>query len=375
MIIFRYLSREVMVTTVAVTSILLLIIMSGRFVNYLADAASGDIAVNVLFTIMGYRLPGFMELVIPLGFFLSILMAYGRFYTDSEMVVLSACGVSRAQLVVYTLIPALFIAGMVAALSLWISPLGIRQAETLLAEQRVRSDFERVQAGRFQGLGSGGADMYVETLSDNNRRLNHLFVAFSEADEVGEERTAIVVAEYGQQEIHETYGQRYLNLYNGRRYEGIPGSHDFQVTAFDLYGHYMQPPNIQAGLRNRADAKTTRQLMDEGSLESLVALQWRLSLPLLVLVAAILAVPFSHTSPRKGRYMKLLPAVVTFMLYLGILSTLRGATESGRWPLSPGLWVVHPFFLGLALVMLNWDNFKLWQGKRRARRAQGAAHA
>ncbi|MEL7400977.1 MAG: LPS export ABC transporter permease LptF, partial [Pseudomonadota bacterium] len=48
MIIFRYLAREVLVSMIAVSGVLLLIIMSGRFVKYLADAAAGKLAPDVL---------------------------------------------------------------------------------------------------------------------------------------------------------------------------------------------------------------------------------------------------------------------------------------------------------------------------------------
>ena len=61
MIIFRYLSREVLVTLSAVSAVLLVIIMSGRFIKYLAQAAQGLLDPGVLFLIMGYRLPGFLE--------------------------------------------------------------------------------------------------------------------------------------------------------------------------------------------------------------------------------------------------------------------------------------------------------------------------
>lgn len=40
MIVFRYLSREVLLTLSAVSAVLLVITMSGRFVKFLAQAAS-----------------------------------------------------------------------------------------------------------------------------------------------------------------------------------------------------------------------------------------------------------------------------------------------------------------------------------------------
>jgi lipopolysaccharide export system permease protein len=364
-IIFRYLSREVIVTMVAVSSILLLIIMSGRFVRYLAEAATGNLSVDVLFTIMGYRLPGFLELVVPLGFFIAILLAYGRLYTDSEMVVLSACGLSQNQLLAFTMAPALAVAVVVGSMSLWVSPMGVLATETVLAEQRTRSEFDLVQPGRFQPLSGGDSISYVEGVSDDRQRLQGVFVAESGAD-TGQYSATVVVAEYGEQSVHDEFGQRYLNLHHGRRYEGQPGQADFQVTEFDVYGQYLPPPDTSAGFRNKADAIPTADLWGAEDLQSRATLQWRLSLPVLVLVVAFLAVPLSSTSPRRGRYVKMLPAIILYMVYLGALSGVRGAIEAGNWPVVPGLWVVHPIFIGLALLLLNTQNLRLWRQKRHA---------
>ena len=103
-IVFRYLTRQVIISMLAVSGILLLVFMSGRFIKYLADAAAGELAGDVLFQIMAYRFPGFLELILPLGFFIGILLAYGRMYLESEMTVLFACGVSDKQLLMKTLL-------------------------------------------------------------------------------------------------------------------------------------------------------------------------------------------------------------------------------------------------------------------------------
>ena len=54
-----------------------------------------------------------MVLILPLGLFLGILLAYGRLYLDSEMTVLSATGMSDRKLIAYTQGPALLIALLV----------------------------------------------------------------------------------------------------------------------------------------------------------------------------------------------------------------------------------------------------------------------
>ena len=155
MIIFRYLAKEVLTSMIAVSTILLLIIMSGRFVRYLAQAAAGKLDAEVLLTLMSYRLPEYLELILPLGLFISILLAYGRLYVDSEMTVLSACGMSERRLVAYTLIVGLIVASVVGVFSLSLGPKGVKAAAVLLTEPRSRTAFALFPPARFPAFRRG----------------------------------------------------------------------------------------------------------------------------------------------------------------------------------------------------------------------------
>ena len=75
-----------------VAAIVLVISVGWRFSGYLNEAAAGLMSKEVLFVLMAYRLPGFLELIIPVSFFLAIMLTYGRLYVDHEMIVLQACG-------------------------------------------------------------------------------------------------------------------------------------------------------------------------------------------------------------------------------------------------------------------------------------------
>jgi lipopolysaccharide export system permease protein len=372
LIILRYLSREIVVTMLAVSSVLLLIVMSGRFARYLAEATTGRISVDILFTLIGYRMPEFLVLILPLGLFIAILLAYGRLYIESEMVVLSACGMSQRQLVSFTLVSALLVSMVVAALSLWLGPLGAQKTELLLVEQRQRSEFDSLQEGRFQSLGKGQAITYVESLSTNRKRLNHVFVAQASEDSASG-NFVVIVAESGEQMLHPDYDQRYLMLQKGVRYAGRPGSNNYEVMRFETYGQYL-PPADDALVSDKTDARTTLDLLTSDDRESRVTLQWRFALPLLVIIVALLAVPLSRTNPRQGRYLKLLPAIIIYLIYLGTLIAARGAMDAGKWPILPGLWLVHGIFFGLSLLLINWHRLQLWR-QRRNDSAGGVAHA
>ena len=118
------------------------------------------LAGNILLPVMMYRLPGFLELILPLGLFIGILMAYGRLYVESEMVVLTACGVSPSRLACYTLVPALLVAIIVAALSLVITPLGAAKSAALLNDPSSSQGLQSLAAGRFQARRGSGIVSY-----------------------------------------------------------------------------------------------------------------------------------------------------------------------------------------------------------------------
>ena len=132
MILFRYFLREIIQATLAVSFVLLLIVMSGRLAKYLAQASSGDLAVDVVFLVVLYRIPDFLPLVLPLGFFIGILLAYGRLYVESEMVVTQACGIGKRYLLLVTLLPAALVAAIVAYLSLLGAPESLSKATACL---------------------------------------------------------------------------------------------------------------------------------------------------------------------------------------------------------------------------------------------------
>ena len=368
MIVFRYLSREVLVTLSAVSAVLLVIIMSGRFIKYLAQAAQGLLDPGVLFLIMGFRLPGFLQLILPLGLFLGILLAYGRLYLESEMTVLSATGMSQQRLLVYSLAPALLVALLVAWLSLGLAPQGVAQQMRILNEQDALTEFDTLVPGRFQAMKDGSRVTYTKELSEDRSELAGVFITDKRfSREGGEERgITVLVAESGRQELQED-GSRYLILENGYRYDGNPGQADYRAIQYDTYGVLLPKPSVSGEISER-EAVPTRELIGSDNSRWQSELQWRLSIPLLVFVITLLAVPLSRVNPRQGRFLKLLPAILLYMAYLALLIAARGALDKGKIPQALGLWWVHGVFVLIGLLLLYWEPLRLkWAARRAAR--------
>ena len=365
MIVFRYLSREVLLTLSAVSAVLLVIIMSGRFIKYLAQAASGLLDPGSLFLIMGFRLPGFLQLILPLGLFLGILLSYGRLYLESEMTVLSATGMSQQRLFCMTLFPATLVALLVAWLSLSLAPQGANQFQLLLNKQDALTEFDTLEPGRFQALRDGTRVTYTERMSDDRVNLGGVFISQKNISSNNKDRgISVLVAEKGRQEIRPD-GNRYLILDNGYRYDGSPGQADYRAIKYDEYGVLLPKPEVSDEVTDR-DAMPTRTLIGSDDIRMRAELQWRMSLPLLVFIVTLMAVPLSRVNPRQGRFLKLLPAILLYMAYLSILIAARGALDKGKIPAVFGLWWVHGIFLSIGLGLLYWEPLRLKRASRRS---------
>ncbi|ARN75377.1 LPS export ABC transporter permease LptF [Oceanicoccus sagamiensis] len=352
MILFRYLAREIFITMVAVTATLLVIVMSGRFVKYLAQAASGDLAPDVVFSIMAYRLPSFLELVLPLGLFIAILLAYGRLYVESEMTVMSACGLSTRRLALYTLVPSAFVALLVAWLSLSVSPAGIAKVQEIFEDAKNSSGLELLVAGRFRLDEKSGRVTYIERMDDGRQVMEEVFSAEQSRAREGGKKLSVVLAERGTIQNVEQHNARYLVLENGFQYTGKPGSQEFRVTAFEQFGQLVKEPELQRNSYKKADARSTEQLMASDDLEDKATLQWRISLGILVPIIALIAQALSKTSHRRGRYVKMLPAFLIYIVYVVSLNAARDGIEKEKIPLELGMWWVHGIFLLIALGLL-----------------------
>ncbi len=350
MIIFRYLVKEVYGTLLATTGVLLLLLISNQFVHYLTQAAAGILPVRTVMQMMSLQVPLLLGLLLPLGLFLGILMAYGRLYADREMVVLAACRFSRAKLLGMTLLFSAIVSFIVGILMLWLEPKMVWYKRHILAEAAQASPLERIFPNQFFSLEGGRLVLYADDLSRDHKRLQHVFLA--QRSHSNPLNWNIINAANGYQMVDPTTQDRFLVFTQGYRYVGTPGQKDFQVVKFADYGVRIQESIIPVG--NRTDAMSTLELWHarHNSPEIAAELQWRISLPLSVIILALLAVPLSQVKPRQGRYAQLAPAIILYIIYADLLFVAQAWLQKSQEPTILGMWWVHIVMLIISMLLL-----------------------
>ncbi|AZZ92557.1 LPS export ABC transporter permease LptF [Hahella sp. KA22] len=355
-VLFRYLNRQILTSLFGLTFLLLFVFTSTRFAQYLTEAATGQISADVLAPIMAYRLPGFLQLILPLALFLSILLSYGRMYLDAEMTAIFASGVSKSRLVAVTMGSGFAIALVVGSMSLYLNPLGRQQTERILLEQAKRSRFELVTPGRFQRFSEGedGRVSYVESLSNDDREMRNVFMAETDKEKG---QTAVLTGESGHLFYDAATGNRFLVIDNGARYVGTPGQADYRSVTFDTYGIRLDEPDLEREAFDETIPTATLWRSDSPKASAL--LQWRLSLPMLAPIVALLAVSLSRVNPRQGRFHRLLTALLVYVSYLGLLIYCKKAVAKQSLPDWLGLWSVHVAYFCFGLLLLYGQEIRL----------------
>jgi len=365
MIIYRYLSRQLFWATLAVSSVLTFILVSSRFLKYLSQAAVGKLEGSAVFLIMAYRLPDFLELILPLGLFLGILLSYGRMYLENEMVVLQACGFSQRRLVALSMIPALCMSITIGFFSFYLAPWGAQKANELVLEQERRSGMEVLSPRRFHSTADGSTVTYVEDIDSNAGVMRNLFIVNYDRENRVEEYDKVVLLRAAEARYRiDRSGNRYLVMSDGERFEVDPGNTEYGRSSYGEYTVKLEKKLISADSTDIED-QTTAQLLEAGSLEARVELQWRFSLMIMVLVVVFMSVPLSKVNPRQGRYLKMLPAILLYLAYLSLMMAVKGAVVKGRIPEQVGIFWVHGIFLALGFVLNYWPTLQLARSKRK----------
>ena len=360
MILSRYLSRDILQTTLAVCIVLLLIFLGGRFAGYLADASTGDLSPDVLMTLLFYRIPRILERVLPISLFLGILLVFGRLYVDNEISVLNASGVSLPQLLLASSGAIIFVALLVAALTFYVAPDSFQRTEQLLNQEKNRSELDLMKAGQFLPLRNSGGVIYSGSFAEDHSIMQDVFIT----RQAKNGNWVIMRSSTGHQQYVEATDERYLVLEDGYRYQLIPGNFVADRLQFSSLKQHLEPAAVQKARRFQYETLPTTTLLENSDSKSRAVLQWRISLLLLVPVVALIAVAMSRTTPRRGRYVKLLPAMLLYFAYMSSLDILRNRVAEGELSVVASYIIAHMPFVLIGVAFLYWENIVLWWRSR-----------
>lgn len=347
MIIARYLIKEIAQTLFAVCLVLMLVGLSGQLVGVFSDVAAGNLSVNTVLLMLGLKTLSMLMVILPLSFYLAVLMTLSRFYQNNEMAALSASGVSQIFVVQVVLSFAFLFSIMVGIFSFQIIPWVNGQQHEIVAKAENTSELEGMVAGRFREVSAGVGVMYVEGMNDEHTQMQGVFLQ----QKIDKNSELVIRANKGHREINKETGDRFMVLEDGVRYQRTRGKLDYAIIEFEQHGVRIHEKS-SAAVDKKHIAIPTSELIKKDGLIYKAEIHSRLAPVLLCLLLSALAVPLSQTSPRQGSYLRL---GVGLLAYIGVTNLITlGKTwiTTGQVPSAVGLWWVHGLMLILIIFLL-----------------------
>ncbi len=340
----RYIFKEIFLTWIAVTVVLLVIMVANVLARILSKVTDGTIPVDALFLLVGVQVINLLVTLIPLGLYLGVMLAFGRMYRDSEMSAVAACGTGLGALYRPAIVNGVIGVVVITFLTFWASPWSARYEQQLTEKIATQSIGSLLDAGRFVEILDGGAVVFTESLADGSDQFNRVFVHRDLEDGAFEVETA----EYAIYQREEQTDEEFIVFVNGVSTIAKPGAESYQRTKFARHGVRL-PRDEQTSRELENSAKSFTELLNSDDLQSTAEMQWRFSIPLAALLLALLAIPLSYTSPRQGRYSKIALAIMLYVPYANLLVLSRKWIAAGT--ISPVVGMVWVHLLVVVLII------------------------
>lgn len=332
-ILSKSLNIEVFRSSIGVLLVFFLLVVGSRVVGYFEQAAEGNIDPGIILSVIALRFPDFITLLIPLSFFLGLLITIGRLNSEGEIHGYFSAGLSKFNLIKFLLPQAFIYFFITLVLSLYIAPYTKNLSKELLVIDSFEEQIDAIQSDEIVSLDDGGF-LYVQTADEGLIKGVKLF-------QVEEDNSFIVISD----ELLTTEKDKTieLNLKNGSFYGGLFSETSKIISNFNNFNF-----EIDKNISQSNDLSLTK-LFDYSLASDQATFQWNISIPITILILLLYGIYISSSKPREGKFSFMLPGMLIYVSYLSLLILAREFISD-----NPGsifnLWFIHGLFVLFLLL-------------------------
>lgn len=356
-IIRRYLFKEIVGSFLLSLFIFTFVLLLERIMQLVELVVSRGVSVADIVMLFLYILPSFLTLTVPMSFLLSILLAFGRLSSDSEVIAMKASGLSFYQM----LIPVSLLSGVTYGLTLYLMiyalPWGNQsfrvkvfdiasgKATTGLKERVFNDDFD-------------GIVLYVNKVKDSGSGMEGVFIY----DQREKEGYTILAREGGIASDPKAMTVT-MRLKNGEIHQAGEGSYYNRIAfaTYDLRLNFKGSGSDKKGEISKGDREMTisdlsgkiAEMKGKGgdSRPYQLELQKKFSIPFACIVFGLIGAPLGIQSRRGGRAWGFSLSLAIFLIYY--VSLTGGESLGDKGVISPflAMWAPNIVFLGMGLYL------------------------
>ena len=306
--------KDLIKTLLSVLMVIVVIIVSRKFIRILDDAISGQVSNDTLLSILGLKTIVAAVEFLPVALFMAVLMVMGKMYRDHEMSAVFSAGGGAGILYRGLFLLVFPLTLMIVGLSLYVAPWAESEVDKLMQKSEESADQRGIAEGKFTEFSQGDLIFYVEKI-DADKKMHKVFVQNSQHGNL-----AVINAEVAQ--FKDLTDGRYIFFENGEQVKGLPGTLNYVIERFAEYAVRIEA-KVSAAIIHR-QSLNVELLWDSKDRVYIAELQRRFSIPLGALLLSFIAVPLAQISPRGGVYGNMLVGFLIYFSYGNLIRVSEG---------------------------------------------------
>ncbi|MFZ4855466.1 MAG: LPS export ABC transporter permease LptF [Desulfuromonadaceae bacterium] len=355
-ILSLYIIREISSLFLLGIVIFTLVLLMGRLIKLTELVVSRGVPFTDVSKMILYLIPSFLIYTIPMAFLLAVLLAFGRFSADNEIIVIKASGISLFQMMP----PVMFCALVAVILAFGVSTIGVPWGNSKFRELSLLVLTKNIAATIREKTfwdDIPGVVMYTDHYEEKNRQLQGVVIH----DGRNQARPMTIFARDGVISGVSGSNELLLSLQNGSIHmAGESGN--YRLVYFGEYSMTVgDKENSTPQSRNESDIRLTDLMiqMNDPAIPAALRLRHRIefhsriTFPCASFVFAILAVPLGIQNRRSGKSGGFAVSILIILSYYVMMSVAKTFPERGLLPSSIALWFPNLVFLGIGLYFLR----------------------
>ncbi len=341
-LIERYIMDGTRRLVMIIVGFLIFIFASYSAQRYLTDAANGTLALQAVLDIVFYKVLIALEMLLPVGLYVSVAIALGQLYNDSEITAMYAAGCSPLRLYKAVLILAVPLGILVTVLSMYGRPWAYAQIYQIKLQSQSELDVGHLQAGKFN-ISDNGRMILAGHIDPGSQRLSDAL---------------IYTLSGGKSHVYKAHTVEVTDpspitpsvvLHAGTAYTLEHTGTDDKEQIYNNLKLQLKPLDQSADVKSKS--ASAAELGRSSNPVDIAELQWRESRGINAVLMALLAVALSRTKPREGRFATLFPLAVLFTVIFYGGNICRTLVANGSLNVFPGLWLV-PLIMSIGVLIL-----------------------